>query len=254
MQQPNIKQEVREFFNKESLRYQKEVLDVNLGSKYVNQRETDFVKSCTEDKKIKKMVDIGIGTARFSEMLLDKTDYLLGIDISEDMIDFSRKKLNSPKVNFLNADVEELDITNLRGEFDFLICMRVFKYFNKPKETIQKFSNLCAPGATLIVEYANSLSYLSLLKYLYTRVFKNNSDATYFNSLCLLSEKEIKAHYSSAGLRIKKIGYVTVLPYFIFAKINSPLFLKVALLFENILRIPFKRMFSRDIIVVAEKN
>lgn len=245
--------EMNKFFNAEATKYQKCVLEKNPGNQYINDIETQIVEGSMLNRAIGNMVDIGIGTARFSSMFIDKATSLTGIDLSEEMLKISKTQLNTEKATFVHADIETLDITPYENKFDFLVCMRVFKYFKRPEQTILKFSKLCSKDGVLIVEYANKLSYLWFLKKI-NSLFPKGKNQTYLNSLCLLSKKEIKDYYEKAGMEIESIKQTTILPYFVFGKINSEVLLKPIIFIDKILGVLLGNIFARDLIVIAVKK
>ena len=51
-------------------------------------------------KNFDSCLEIGCGTGKNTNWLLERSNYLLGVDISEDMLKKAKAKINSPKVEF----------------------------------------------------------------------------------------------------------------------------------------------------------
>jgi len=54
-----------------------------------------------------KVLELGCGSGKNTEWLISKADKLVGLDFSKNMLDLARKKITSPKVTFINADLNE---------------------------------------------------------------------------------------------------------------------------------------------------
>lgn len=62
-------------------------------------------KSVLEDRYFSKIIELGCGTGKNSEWLIDKCDSLLGVDFSSEMLSKAKSKINSNKVKFIEADL-----------------------------------------------------------------------------------------------------------------------------------------------------
>ena len=51
------------------------------------------------------VLEIGCGTGKNTEWLLEKTNDLTAVDFSEGMLEQARKKINDPHVKFQQADI-----------------------------------------------------------------------------------------------------------------------------------------------------
>ena len=52
-----------------------------------------------------KVLELGCGSGKNTEWLITKADRLVGIDLSRNMLELAIKKINSKKVTFINADL-----------------------------------------------------------------------------------------------------------------------------------------------------
>ena len=62
------------------------------------------------EEPVKSMIDIGCGTGRISQQLLEHADHVLGADLSAGMIKFAKTTHKSSRLSWLNADVEKLPL------------------------------------------------------------------------------------------------------------------------------------------------
>ncbi len=111
-------------------KYDKNVADSYEESRRVEQhweREDDFVKKYLQRKKVKKLLDIPVGTGRFFDYY-NKIDMVIGVDISDAMIAKSQEKLSRLSLDTC-ITIEQGDIFDLRfdnSEFDCIIVFRLF--------------------------------------------------------------------------------------------------------------------------------
>ena len=54
-----------------------------------------------------KVLELGCGSGKNTEWLITKADKLVGLDFSKNMLALARKKITSPKVTFINADLNK---------------------------------------------------------------------------------------------------------------------------------------------------
>lgn len=111
-------------------------------------------------KSAKTLVDVGCGTGTMLKIIdenLDGIQQLVGVDISEKMIEEASKK-KSRKVSFMVGDVEHLPFDD--NCFDIVICMHSFHHYPKAQEAINEMFRVCSKGGQVyIVEnYKTGLS------------------------------------------------------------------------------------------------
>ncbi|MCF6270200.1 MAG: class I SAM-dependent methyltransferase [Melioribacteraceae bacterium] len=67
--------------------------------------ELAISKSILAGKSFSKIIELGCGTGKNTEWLIDKCDSLLGVDFSSEMLRKAKRKIKSDKVKFLQADL-----------------------------------------------------------------------------------------------------------------------------------------------------
>ena len=125
---------------------------------HVVRMENDFIISVLKKKKFKSLLDVGCGngqrTIRFSKYIQGKT---LGVDYSDEMIDFANKVLSrqnntvKSKVSFEVQDTQKLDENE---KFDVIISCRCFVNQASHSDQIKLFKKLfkkLKPHGSLII-------------------------------------------------------------------------------------------------------
>lgn len=91
----------------------------------------------------KDVLDVGCGTGQFVNMIQGKVKSVLGIDLSEECIDFAIKRgLNCKKVDFLEID----------SRFDIISMWHLIEHLRSPADFIKHAYKILNPGGTLLIE------------------------------------------------------------------------------------------------------
>lgn len=95
--------------------------------------EVDYVESLIKNNthNTKTILDLGCGTGRHDELLVDKGYKLHGVDISEEMLNIARKRLKGKEgdICFTHSDISNL---HLNQKFDAVISLfHVMSYQSK---------------------------------------------------------------------------------------------------------------------------
>ena len=102
------------------------------------------------------MLDIGTGTGRMLELLADRYDRAVGIDLSPAMLAVARANLDRAGLD--HARVQLGDVMNLpvlRGSFDLVVIHQVLHFLDEPGRALAGAAEaLAAGGRLLIVDFA----------------------------------------------------------------------------------------------------
>ena len=119
--------------------------------KYINNTLT-FLCSWENIEVQAKVLDVACGTGEFERLLLDQnpTQQIIGIDISEKMLNVARDKLEKySNVEFSQTSVNSLPFVN--NFFDVVVCANAFHYFEKPQVALAEIKRVLKPDGTLII-------------------------------------------------------------------------------------------------------
>jgi predicted TPR repeat methyltransferase len=143
-------------------------------------RYTDML-DLLRNNKYSRVLDVGCGEGIFSGMLLEISDSVEGIDISESAIIRAREKYRGyPSLSFAVQDIVNMD-SDIR--YDLIVCAEILYYLNFGQllKVISKIIGWLAPGGYLLVGNINKI----------------RSKSGFFRSY--LSSKEISEYVKKTG-------------------------------------------------------
>jgi len=86
-------------------------------------KEKNFFVKLIKERNIKKILDVGCGTARHAKMFSSLADNITAIDPSSGMIDYARKNvIKSANVTLMNGGFEDLNMLPVGG-FDLVVSL-----------------------------------------------------------------------------------------------------------------------------------
>jgi ubiquinone/menaquinone biosynthesis C-methylase UbiE len=121
-------------------------------SRYVSDTLNLLITYLEESRQIignENILDIACGTGELERMLLDLYPDLkiVGVDISEKMLDVSRLKL--PNLEFVKASAIALPFPD--HKFDLVVTVSAFHYFDNPLDTLKEIRRILKPQGKLII-------------------------------------------------------------------------------------------------------
>ncbi len=108
--------------------------------------------AAAEDRRAKELLDIGTGTGRVLEIFADRVDRGLGVDLSREMLNVARSRLDERGVTncaVQRGDAYDLDVEN--GRFDIAVLHHVLHFLDDPETAIAEAARALGPGGRLIV-------------------------------------------------------------------------------------------------------
>lgn len=107
-----------------------------------------FLKNAIGDKK-KLILDVGCGTGFLSILLSELGHYVIGIDISNEMLKIAKKNAKKLKIPFILSSSENLNF--IPETFDVIISRHLLWTLSDPKKSIQQWKNLIVSGGSIII-------------------------------------------------------------------------------------------------------
>ena len=93
-------------------------------------------------------VDLGCGTGSYTVSLRQQGLSVMGVDISERMLDVARRK-SSGDIVFVQSDLRRLPFAS--EQFDLAICNVVLEFVSDPGAVLSEAYRIVKPGGRLIV-------------------------------------------------------------------------------------------------------
>ncbi len=95
-------------------------------------------------------LEIGCGTGKNTEWLLTKANEILAIDLSEEMLNKARQKINSDKVVFKQADINQ-EWAFATKKFDLIGFSLVLEHIENLDHVFKQVSGIIATGGHLYI-------------------------------------------------------------------------------------------------------
>jgi len=102
------------------------------------------------------VLEVGCGPGTWTRILIELTDKITALDISETMIREAKKTIKDPKVNFYNTDIMKFETNKI---FDLIFSVRVFEYFDNKELFLKKCHNMLNANGTLFIITKTKKSY-----------------------------------------------------------------------------------------------
>ncbi|HKB84562.1 MAG TPA: class I SAM-dependent methyltransferase [Ignavibacteriaceae bacterium] len=98
----------------------------------------------------KDCLEIGCGTGKNTVWLLEKAEHITAVDLSDDMLNKAKEKINSQKVRFLTADITEAwNFTS--NKFDLIVFSLVLEHIENLNHIFHQASAFLRPGGLIYV-------------------------------------------------------------------------------------------------------
>ena len=148
-----------------------------------------------------RILDVGFGTGNFLKFLYeyDKSLELYGIDISKEMLDIARKKLNR-KAKLKLQPVEKLKKENY---FDYVFSTEAFHHFPNQDMAIRNMHNSLKNNGKLIII---DLTFGRFFNWLFHKIEPGNSKMNMMEDFKILFKQ-----YKFKNIKQKKLGWFFIL-------------------------------------------
>lgn len=167
------------------------------------------------------ILEIGCGTGNYTKLLKNKfpSVKIRAVDISPEMIEVAKAKLNDKTVEFIVADGETMDFSE---RFDFISSNASFQWFENIKSALSSYNKLLNRKGLILFSVFGPLTFCELNKSL-VRVFGNQARIAacdfvgkeelarilcgFFGDTIAVDEEIIRVRYASLEEFLKVIRY-----------------------------------------------
>ncbi|WZL82748.1 methyltransferase domain-containing protein [Vallitaleaceae bacterium 9-2] len=96
----------------------------------------------------KRALDIGCGSGVLMNALSKHFDEVIGIDISENMLEIGRSKRNSSNIKFINMNATNITLTE---KFDFIVSRTTLHHIKDKDVVIERFKSMLVDNGKIVM-------------------------------------------------------------------------------------------------------
>jgi ubiquinone/menaquinone biosynthesis C-methylase UbiE len=98
----------------------------------------------------KTILEVGVGTGRNAKLLLEFMNYLVGLDLTKEMLRAAKNKMRAHRqqIDLILGDAEHLPFAN--RSFDAILCMSTMHYFLDQEKVLREFAHLLKEGGIFV--------------------------------------------------------------------------------------------------------
>ena len=89
--------------------------------------EATILKKILNQFQFTTILELGCGTGKNTEWLLNKCESIVAVDFSENMLQKAKEKIASPKIKFIQADINK-DWKFVQEQFNLINCSLVLEH------------------------------------------------------------------------------------------------------------------------------
>jgi 2-polyprenyl-3-methyl-5-hydroxy-6-metoxy-1,4-benzoquinol methylase len=229
-------------------RYEKATFEGSMGSKLVDIKEQELIKSIYKESfsDKKKILDIGAGNGRWSKLFLSMGCKVFSLDNSLEMCKILS---NIEGITVIRGNAEEQDIAET---FDIVFSMRTLKYTDLTKVMANLDKNVSTSGVMILeLPNADNPFYLSsrFLSPMLAHVIKENSILEYLNATNYYTERGAREIFSNFGYEVVGVKKLFFFPQLFYSKTNNVHVLNIMRAIDSV----FYRFFPTQFIFVIRR-
>ena len=156
-----------------------------------------------ENGKNKKVLDAGCGDGTYSIMFARRGFDVVGVDLSKNLVNFSRKRSESDrlKIDFSQVDIDALPFKD--NTFGTIICIETLEHMPDPIASLSEFRRVLKPLGRIVITVPNKLNpYFRLQDYIY-KLFNKKLEPVHRS----YTKSELRNLVVKAGFSVEKCMY-----------------------------------------------
>lgn len=131
-----------------------------MSDKIYDEINLQVAKTNVKDKRI---LDIGCGSGLLGEVLKNKGNYVIGVNISKSELEVAKHRLNE----VIEHDVTSKEEFNLVQKVDLLLFSDILEHTPDPEAVLKKFLNYLKPDGQVIISIPNIACYNMRIRLLF---------------------------------------------------------------------------------------
>lgn len=150
-----IVSDVTEFYDQEATEYDSMRWCSDAGA-YTDAVQKEIVRQLLGDLQGQKILEVGVGTGRFTQCLVEKEAQVTGVDISLSMLRRTKDVLT------FNGSLMQTDGASLPMVsecYDGCLSVNVFSHLVNYESSLQEITRVLRPGGFLVVNFPNLWSF-----------------------------------------------------------------------------------------------
>lgn len=198
------------YFEEEALRYDEKRAEK---MKLWWGKEVQIVSDLCCSIREKQVLEIGVGTGRFSVELAEKGANMISLDPARAMLMVAREKMTqngvNNKISLVRGSGQNLPFKD--SSFGVVVCMHVLKHLSTYDEVLQEMQRVTKQGGSIILNFPNTLSfYLPVAIYLKIRyAFRRNEYLGFF------TKRQARKALENSGFTVEEVrGFLLLHPRF----------------------------------------
>jgi ubiquinone/menaquinone biosynthesis C-methylase UbiE len=112
--------------------------------------EAISLRTTLADIDFENCMEVGCGTGKNTEWLISKAKHINAIDLSEKMLEKARLRINSDKVQFIQADITK-EWLFIDKQFDLVTFSLVLEHIESLNDIFEKVSKVTKAGAWVYI-------------------------------------------------------------------------------------------------------
>jgi ubiquinone/menaquinone biosynthesis C-methylase UbiE len=108
------------------------------------------LQKIVQGKNFKHCLEVGCGTGKNTAWLLTICDQITAIDLSNGMLDIAKNKIQSERVNFIEADITK-DWTFAKDTYDLVTFSLMLEHIEDLHAVFHKVSKVTATGSQVYI-------------------------------------------------------------------------------------------------------
>lgn len=161
----STKDEIRRFFDDMSIG-RNETIRKNPIICYEQETRAQTVLDLLAVKPGERILDVGCGNARDMSRILESGGQVVGVDISEGMVEAARQELECVGKSGMTLQVGDVTCLDFPDAyFDKVLCSEVIEHIPDASQALREIYRVLRPGGSLVLSTPNKASWYGLDRY-----------------------------------------------------------------------------------------